>query len=340
MGARACSARTARVTALVLAACLLVDRGAHAQALDGDGVEHLYQEGRAARERGELERSLELLQKAWSLRKSHDVAASLAQVEYEIGSVRDAAEHLAYACDHLPAGADPERVARLLEALAQIKREVVTLELSVEPNTAAIALNGETLGPAVSLPKELFADPGTITVTAALDGYARWANTLRGRAGEVKPLRVRLEKLEAARTVVRPSAREHHVSPDRSEVSERRQSTIPALVSASVAGAALVSGVGFWLLADARGADAKRRLSGLSGDNRCGDGSPHRRACAEVRDDLHAERTYRGVAYASFATSAAGAALSYLLWPRKERNLAVGASLTTSAAWAVAEGRF
>jgi hypothetical protein len=334
--------RLGSILGLVLVALASLDVEAHAQELQQNSVEDLYRKGRAARERGDLAYAFELLSDAWSRRKTHDVAASLAQVEYELGRVRDAAEHLAYACEHLPASADPARVERLFTALEQIKRKLVTLSLVVEPNTADVSLDGRSLGLALALPKEVFADPGSISLSAELEGYAHWQTTLRGEAGDQKDIRVRLERVEDA--AAKHAGAAQNLTPARDTAKPLRQakpSSAPFIASATFTGLALASGITFWVLADARESHAEERLAEIPGDNRCGAGSPFLATCADVRSGLKSAKTFRALSYGAFGLSLAGAAVSYLVWPRQERrSVALGTAFSASSGWFGAEGRF
>lgn len=345
------------VLALTLVAEALVPRAARAQEASRndqtppgprDDVERLYREGRAARDRGELTLALELLERAWAIRKTHDGAASLAQVEYELGRIRDAAEHLAYACEHLPAAADPERVRRLLTALEKIKQKIVTIALTVEPSTAEVTLEGRSYGPALTLPKELFATPGSVSLAVNLEGYEPWTTTFQGRAGDRKTFRIQLRKSSSAPAdIAAAPPTSHHKSaapltpaPEREPRVERTSAT-PLIATASVFGVTLAGGVALWLVADAKENDANDDLARLGGKNRCGFGSPHVKTCADVRDNLRTAKTLRAVAYGAFAASALAAGVSYFVWPREENvKVSLNASIEESTVWASAEGRF
>jgi hypothetical protein len=335
------SRRLGSILGLLLVALASLDVEAHAQEFPQDSVEDLYRKGRAARERGDLAHAFDLLNDAWSRRKTHDVAASLAQVEYELGRVRDAAEHLAYACEHLPASADPVRVERLFTALEQIKRKLVTLSLSVEPNTAEVSLDGRSLGLALALPREVFADPGSILLAAKLDGYAHWQTTVRGEAGDAKDIRVRLERIEQAPGAAAQPERAAAPHDARAPKRESKPSSGPFIASATFTGLALAGGITFWLVADAREDHAEERLDEIPGENRCGAGSPFLSTCADVRSGLKSAKTFRALSYGAFGLTAAGAAVSYLVWPRQERRaVALGTAFSASSGSFFAEGSF
>jgi hypothetical protein len=326
----------------LLALALLTPAPVNAETVH-DRVEQLHREGRAARDRGDRQRSLELLSEAWALRKTHDGAASLAQVEYELGMMRLAATHLHYACEHLPASADPARVARLFEALATIKKHLVTLKLRVEPKTAEVLLNGASLGVALEIPTEVFADPGAISITARLEGHTSWSTNLKVRAGETESFDIRLDKLPAEP----PAPRTSNSSPAlprpsaRVEPADRRDDSVPLILAAALSGITLATGAALWIVADAKDEEAERRLARLPGENRCGKGTPFSAPCRDIRERLESAKVFRTAAYGAFATSAIGVAVSYFVWPRSDSSgVSFHPSLSPSAFGTYAEGYF
>ena len=96
----------------LLAATLIVG---HAQAQNGADSERanvLFKKGKLAFNAGKYDDALRIYTEAWSLKKSPDIAANLAQTESELGKHRDAAEHYAFALAHLlPSSTDEQKVA-------------------------------------------------------------------------------------------------------------------------------------------------------------------------------------------------------------------------------------
>jgi hypothetical protein len=306
-------------------------------------VQKLYLEGRSARERGDLERALALLLGAWSIRKTPDIAASLAQVEFELGRPRDAAEHLAYACRHLPADADPRRVRRLLDALERVEQKVVVLRIEVEPKQAEVRLNDRALGRGEALEHEIYADPGSLALVAELAGFAPARAEFVARAGERRRVRLALSQLggsAAARTAAPP--RGAAPSWPNEGAAGARSSTAPSWMAFGVSGAALVASASFWLAADARGRAAERKLAELPGVGRCGSGTPFAFECAGVRDELAAERGFRVVSVVSLGVAVSSALAGVLLWPEDPTPWQVqgGVEITPSASRGELELRF
>src|ERR1700761_3265086 len=97
--------------------CLLVALGAassaHADAnADSERANLLFKKGKIAFNAGKYTDALRIYSEAWSLKKSPDIAANLAQTESELGKHRDAAEHFAYALAHLlPSSTDEQKKA-------------------------------------------------------------------------------------------------------------------------------------------------------------------------------------------------------------------------------------
>lgn len=331
----------ALLSALLLLLTMTTSLPAYAEGLH-DRVERLHREGRSARDRGDRKLALELLSQAWKLRKTHDGGASLAQVEFELGMMREAATHLAYACEHLPASAEPARVARLLEVLAKIKRQLVTLSISIHPKTARVSLNGKSLGLALELPKEVFADPGHLSLSAELEGYSRWTTQLQKQAGDHETLRVQLEPVERAPVEPHPTRPRAERAPVPLAPEPRDDDfSVPLLLSAGLSGAALASSAALWLAADTKEQEAERRLMRLHGTHRCGFGTPFVKECKQVRGSLESERTLRAISYGAMATSAVGVAISYLVWRHSEAEQpSLRAAVEPSAFWLGMQRRF
>jgi hypothetical protein len=290
----------------------LVTSNAHAQAdAPEDRVLELYRKGREARDRGNPREALEHLLKAWQLRKTHDVAASLAQVEHELGKVRDAAEHLAWAVNHFPAEVDPERARRVRDALERTRKEVVALQITVEPDAAEVFVNGRSLGLGRTLEKEVFADPGTIRISATLDGHEAWSSTLKAQAGEAHTVNGRL--VAKANAAASPSATEMSPSspyaPAAGDTNRAEKSFEwwPAIVGGGLTLAAVGIGVGFKLDADSAGKDADRsidRVRAEFGGGVCAtSGSEADHLCAVLRESRNQQANSNQVSNIAFVAA-------------------------------------
>lgn len=302
---------------LALAFALFAASGRAEDVGDVERVQKLHREGRAARDAGNRDRALALLLEAWSIRKTPDGAASLAQVEFELGRTRDAAEHLAYACRHLPADADRRRVRRLFAALERIEQEVVSLRVDVEPREAEVRVNGRALGRAGELEGAIYAEPGSLTIGAELPGFEAASTVFTARAGERRHVRLRLRAAGSPRLPARSPAVSPAVSasPERERRAADTPSLAPSLMAFGAGGAALVASGSLWLAADSRGRAAERQLSRLSGSGRCGDATPFTEECAAIRDDLSAERDLRVGSALFLGVGVSAAVAGALLWP-------------------------
>src|SRR3954454_11393209 len=106
-------------------ACLLIATGITAGAdAQGDGPDSdranlLFKKGKVAFNAGKYNDALRIYSEAWTLKKSPDIAANLAQTESELGKHRDAAEHFSFALGHLLPSSTDEQQQALAEGLAQ-----------------------------------------------------------------------------------------------------------------------------------------------------------------------------------------------------------------------------
>jgi hypothetical protein len=288
-----------------------------------DEVERLWREGRAALFRRDRALAIELLGKAWSLRKTHDIAANLAQAEYELERYPEAAEHLAYAIRHAPAEThDRGRVKRIQEAFARVKDKVVTLELGVQPGGAEVFLNGRSIGLAAALDPEVFAEPGSIELQATLQGYATWTKKLHAGAGESRAIRVELTRRSNPDSGLPRSGIDTETSSKSAVLAhgtgEHTVNWTPVIVSASSSAAALALGVGFWLWSDSKMSQAEAKLRTLKIGAPCARSTPFESRCDEIRDEEKSAETLRALAYGAGVAALTGAVVTYVVWPRSD----------------------
>jgi hypothetical protein len=291
-----------------------------------DEVERLWREGRAALLRHDRALALELLGKAWSLRKTHDIAANLAQAEYELERYPEAAEHLAYAIRHAPAEThDRGRVKRIQEAFARVKNKVVTLQIGVQPGAAEVFLNGRSIGIAAALEPEVFANPGAIELRATLEGHVTWTKKLHASAGEIRAVRGELTRranaaTEPSRSGIDTNEESKGSAPLTQEVDGPRADWTPVIVSASASVAALALGAGFWIWSDSKSSHAEEKLRTLEGGAPCNPNTPFESRCSEIADEDESADTLRALAYGAGVAALAGAVVTYVLWPRSDRS--------------------
>src|SRR4051812_11739456 len=164
-------------------ACLLVVTslvtGVHAQpqGADSDRANMLFKKGKIAFNAGKYTDALRIYTEAWRLKQSPDIAANLAQTESELGNHRDAAEHYAFALAHLLPSSTDEQKQALAEGLAQEKKEIGSLHVTLEPADSALTIDDAP----VRLPPtgDIFVEPGEHAVAVTHEGYEPSQQTVR-----------------------------------------------------------------------------------------------------------------------------------------------------------------
>jgi len=243
-------------------------------------IQRLYREAKEAGDRDDWNTAYRLMLEAWDKRRAADVAVNLAFIEMQLRKWREAATHLTFGLGHFPADADPQLMRLNTERLAQVKQEIVTITLAVEPSGAQVFLGGERLGVGSELPSEVFAAPGTIEISAELDGYERAVTRFSAQKGETRSVRLVLATPTSGRTVP-PQGRDVHPV-------EKRFEWWPAVIGGGLTLAAVGVGVVFKLDADAAGDDAdalNSRVRAEFGDGVCATkGSSADSLCSDLRD--------------------------------------------------------
>ena len=211
-------------------------------------IQRLYRESKIAGEKADWSTAYALMQQAWRKRQAADISVNLALIEMQLQKWRDAAEHLSYGLNHFPADADPELMRLNKERLNRCKQEVVTLTIHVDPDDAQVSLGGTRLGVGSTLPSEVFAEAGTVEVTAELGGYERAVAKLSASKGETKDVRLNLSR---AQSVLPDGTAAHNAS-------TAGPSNTPLYALGAVAVIGLGSGIGFHFAAQANNRDYER----------------------------------------------------------------------------------
>lgn len=181
-------ARPGRSLLLVLAlagACLLP---APAHASDASD---LFDKGTAAFTAGNFDEALTHYRAAWKLNNTYDIAYSLALTEVNLGKLRDACEHFAYALAHFPVTGDADLRKTTEEALADAKKSVVTVRVKSTTKDIAVTLDGAPLA-ADALGTEMFLGVGTHVFEASAPGHRSVKRTLDGTAGSDEDVTINL----------------------------------------------------------------------------------------------------------------------------------------------------
>ena len=304
-------------------ACLLMAMGAtgrlHAEGgADSDRANSLFKKGKVAFNAGKYNDALRIYTEAWSLKQSPDIAANLAQTESELGMHRDAAEHFSFALAHLLPSSTDEQKQALAEGLAQEKKEIGSLHVTLEPSDSALTIDEVP----VSVPAngDIFLEPGEHGVSVTHEGYESKQEKVRLSRGSSQVLWIKLAQVGAAAASgpePRPEA-SPRTDPTPPPIPDRsHRSIVPAVVGGGLVAAGAAVGIGFLLSANSSQKDADQLRSTLPGPNACGPGSPYADECAALHDknsDVDRARTIEIVGFSVAGAAAVGTAL-YLLWP-------------------------
>jgi hypothetical protein len=141
------------------------------------------------------ERALAAYGKAFELSPEPQLYFAIAQVEDKLAHSLDAAIHYRrFVTD--ATGARPEQLAKANARLDELKLTIGVLTLAVQPEGAAIELDGAPLG-AAPLPEPLFLAPGEHALTITADGYQPSEQKLTVEAGSEAERTFELEPVPA-----------------------------------------------------------------------------------------------------------------------------------------------
>ncbi|HET7542544.1 MAG TPA: tetratricopeptide repeat protein [Polyangiaceae bacterium] len=311
----------------IACACLLIATGFAARGYaqgesDSDRANLLFKKGKVAFNAGKYNDALRIYTEAWSLKQSPDIAANLAQTESELGKHRAAAEHFSYALAHLLPSSTDEQQQALAEGLAQEKKEIGSLHVTLEPTDCVLTIDDIVL----PLPAggDVFVEPGEHTVSVTREGYQANRQTVHLSKGASQVLWIKLTELGATPdTAADPAHQKDPTDVNLPPVhNHSRRSMVPALVGGGVAVAGAAVGVTFLFAANSSQEDADHLRASLPGPNACGEGSPYTEQCAKLHDknsDVDRQRTIEIVGFSVAGAAAVGTAV-YLLWPRSHSS--------------------
>jgi hypothetical protein len=235
-------------------------------------------------------------QASWDIWKSFDTAGNLGECELEVGQPREAAEHLRYAFDHVPAGATPAQRRQLEATLQKAREQVGALRIQLSASGAAVFVDGRAVGTS-PLPEEVFVEPGTRRIEAKLAGYRDATATVTISKGGAQAVTLTLTPIEAS----------------------SGRSMVPAMVIGGIGVLGLAGGIGFLAVAGGKSSDA----DALSGEIRGGGGNCQNPGalfvmkCEELGETAADLDTMQKLGVGGFVL--AGVALAgvatYLLWP-------------------------
>lgn len=275
----------------ILAALTFALALAFAPVASADEADTLFDQGLAAYKQGHFEQALASYESAWKLRKTHDLAAAMAQVEMLLGRPRDAAEHLAYALRYFPVSGKKELRETLESALADATKKVTKVRLMVTGDAGApvISVDGKPIDTTVT-GSEIYLAPGTRTVEASAKGFKPARRTIEAKEGQSEEVTLAL------------------VPEDKGG----ERSMLPVAISFGVGGAGLIAGAVAGGVAIAQLGDLKK----VCGDALVCPPSEH--------GHVDAANVSAGVSTAGFVLAGVGAAVgvTLLLLPPKTKTAA------------------
>ena len=345
------------VAAFAVAATLLAEP-CSAQPPDGhiESSRALYRQAHEEMAQQKWAEARRLLLEIWGEARTHDVAASLGQVEDRLGDPAAGAHYMALAVALVPPREKLETVQRYRAALAELKQKVATVHVTVTAADAELRVDGEPVEPTAD--SELFLAPGEHTLEAR-KGTAHVASeptrVVAGRRYEVT-LELPSDGSSAQHQSAASPSRQPRDNGAQAASSENNgrfgaradarhdtPSRIPAMAAGAVGTVGLIAGVGFLISSLDKTSDRDRRLDALSGASPCGFGSPHPAECQDIKDLAEEATAHRNLALAGFGLAVVGGAAAYLLWPRSEAtqvSLSFGPSLSGLGAQTRISGAF
>jgi len=213
---------------------------------------------------------------AWALRRSHDVAGNLGEVELRLGRPREAATLLTYSLVHAPSSTPPDKLERTRQFLDSARKQVGVLYVGVNVPGARVMLDGRTLTDD-ELAGPLFVEPGDRMLEAQAAGHHPAHRIVEASAGSTQQVRLNLPRAAPQQASVRPT----RVEP----------SKVLVVAGGILAGSALAGGVAFTVAANEAADDP-------------------------TRDEEQALYTNLSIAGYAIAAGSAVATVTYVFWHR------------------------
>jgi len=279
---------------------------------DNTRVRALFRKGVAAFTSGKNDEAAKILREAWSIRKTYDVAAALAQAELSLKDYREAAEHLDFCLSHFAPIESEQTLQQIKGAFADVKTHVAALKITVDHEGAEVHVDDRNLG-ASPLEASAFVDPGVHTLVARLGGD-QVTQTVQADAGKEYPVTMKFGAAKA----VQAGARVTPPGSQAANTTDGERSTVPVIVGGAVFVVGVASAIGFKVAAGSEGDKVSTfaEKNGLSG---CGNGTALATDCAAQHDAAKSKDRDNNLALVSVlvAGTAAIAVPVYWFWPRQ-----------------------
>jgi len=314
-----------------------------------DRARELFRLGFNAFQAGRLEEARQLFTEAWELRRTYDVAASLAQVEHDLGHYARSARLLEFCLNNFAPIESDTNLRQLRSAFDDVRKRVGRIELDTVTPGAQVWVDNERVGTApLGIP--MYLEPGAHDVEVRM-GDVSVHHALRVKAGGV-------HRIDADTRVNRRNGRLPSEGPRTDTASLDSTTPVEPAVGERprfpyfLGGVLFVTGatVGIASHVAAHAAD-RRAESARQSDTPCSATTVESRAACErefgARTDERFHRNLAVLGYGIAATALVATAV-YWLWPsaiaasKPERQLGMSWSLgcEPTGAWVSAFGHF
>ncbi len=318
---------------MVLPLCFLLAPPLHAEPrasepalTDYARARTLYRRASQAFEGGHYTEARELLLRAWALRQSYDVAASLGDTEVRLGLFADAAEHLSYSLRNFPPLENEQALANVREQFDVAREHVAAVHVAVDQPGAEIRVDQRAVGTS-PLPDAVFLAPGKHVIEARKGSAVA---TRDGVFDAAKESSVTLE-LGTPPTVLphdEPGAR----------------SVVPLIVGGAVVAVGLTTGIAFRLSANADD-DRANGIRARYASDACTGSAGSSADCTALRNDVDGANRAQALSTTGFVIAGVAAVATPIWWlltPRTKGSTSVGmaAFVTPGLSAVIASGGF
>lgn len=289
-------------------AALLLSSASYAQPSD-DSADVAFRRGTELFRQGQFEAARSSLALAFARKRTFDIAVALGFAEVKLSHWRAGATLLSFALRNWAPTGKPASRDSAAHWLEEAKKRVGTIRLRLSVDGARVTIDGTKVEPE-EIAHELFVDAGSHTIVAQREGHEDALARITLSAGSAEDV-----KLSLAPAVV------------------ERRSVVPGAVLGSIAGAALVTGIGLYAGGRAKESSAHDAHDAIVKDGRaCVAGHADAR-CAELESMASASNTLQraGVGLMIGAGAAAiGTVIYFVLPPSRSGRSALRITPTAS----------
>lgn len=296
---------------LMSVAGITLDHSARAESSEQEpSAQAKYRTAMDAIDRKDWSEARRLLLELWERSQTYDVAASLSQVEFQLGNFATSARFLSFAIANAPPMESPARLERYKAGLDELRPKVATVRVVISDPSARLTIDGAA-PPPLGPNSETFLEPGTHNLEATVPSGSAVAKTVDAVAGQ---------RYEVALNVNAVTPHPPAPAPVPNPPSTPVQSSLsltPVYVGAGLAAGGAVMALGFGIAAKNAESDwdaATREVPAGS----CAWGQSSGR-CSDIRDIYDRQRRDADFARVGVGVfvGASVATLAYVLfWPR------------------------